>query len=71
MLQEVLNQLSKRELAALDKATSALYFGDSSDYCTALWNVIDALIGDEINLNEVEPEMLYRELSKDNKLKKY
>lgn len=34
---------TERETNALRAAVNALYFGDSADYCTALWSVVKAI----------------------------
>ena len=35
---------------ALEAAVAAIYFGDNSDYCTALWDVVASLGGDDAKL---------------------
>ena len=37
------NSLTERELKALKPIVDALYFADSSDYQTALWQALDTL----------------------------
>jgi hypothetical protein len=41
---ERLKQLSDREKKALEEASTAIYFTDSSDYLSGLWGVVSALL---------------------------
>lgn len=44
---------------ALHVAVAALYFGDNSDYCTALWDVVEALSPETCALLEKDPRGAY------------
>lgn len=44
----IIESLSEREREALNHATSAIYFNDSSDYISGLWGVVSVLIGDDL-----------------------
>lgn len=44
----ILNGLTEKEKNALKEALSPIYFSDSADYIRGLWNVVQALIGDQV-----------------------
>ena len=47
---------------AMAKAVEALYFGDGSDYETALWQIVDALGGQKaVDMLEDDEEQAYSE----------
>lgn len=48
----VIDTLSVREKEALRAATSVLYLNDSTDYINGLWDVVRALVGDNVAENE-------------------
>ena len=48
----VIDSLSERERSALEPAVSAIYFTDSSDYLSGLWDVVSAIVGNNIVRNE-------------------
>lgn len=48
----VIDTLSVREKEALRAATSVLYLNDSTDYINGLWDVVRALVGDNVVENE-------------------
>ena len=45
---------------ALRAATAAIYFADSSDYCTALWDVVRALSPGTADLLENNPNEAFK-----------
>lgn len=47
-LTEIIQSLTKKEQEALKAAVSVLYFEDSSDYANGLWEVVRAIIGNEL-----------------------
>ena len=51
---------------ALGEAVAAIYFGDSSDYLSALWTIVQDLGGDEaVSLLEADEGAAYAKYSKD------
>ena len=49
---------------ALDKAVSAIYFNDNSDYETALWEIVGELGGQEaVDLLESNPKAAFDKYS--------
>lgn len=63
----IIESLSEREREALNHATSAIYFNDSSDYISGLWGVVSSLIGDDLtNQDSFSIEDLYDTLSRED-----
>lgn len=44
----ILDQFTSRELAALNAALSVIHLNDSSDYINGLWDVLRALLGNDV-----------------------
>lgn len=59
-IQAIINSLTPKEKDALREAIAAIYFQDSADYIRGLWNVVNVLIGDKLDLDELDiKEWLY------------
>lgn len=56
--------MTDRPVQALQKAVAALYFADSSDYKTALWDVVRALSPDMAKLLEQDEAKAFQESQK-------
>jgi hypothetical protein len=63
-IENIIVDLTLKEKNALREAISPIYFSDSADYIRGLWNVVIALIGEDIeniNLQEwlyaLDPEL--------------
>lgn len=62
---EAIKERDKVIRIALDEAVAALYFGDSADYETQLWRVVDAIRTVPDEDEEKWLEALYHELNPD------
>jgi hypothetical protein len=51
--------MNDREKFILKEAAGTIYFNDSADYLRVLWNIIDILIGDKIDIDYVEAKVIY------------
>ena len=53
-------QLSRKHTAALAEAVKVLYLDDDSDYCSALWKIVEILGGsDAVDLLESSERAAY------------
>ncbi|WPS85519.1 hypothetical protein SMD22_00225 (plasmid) [Brevibacillus halotolerans] len=59
-INSIISSLSQKEKEALKEAIAPIYFEDRADYIRGLWNVVNVLIGDKIDMDEVNTkEWLY------------
>lgn len=59
-IDKIINSLTMKEKEVLIEAISPLYFEDRSDYIRGLWDIVNVLIGDRVNVDDIDvKEWLY------------
>jgi hypothetical protein len=55
-INSIISTLTEKEKNALKEAVAPIYFKDSADYIRGLWNVVNVLIGDKVDMDQFNPK---------------
>jgi hypothetical protein len=64
---KMIKKLTKKEKEILKAAIAPIYFADNSDYLSGLWQVVGAILGDKVDLKDIDPQKLLYALEPDLK----
>jgi hypothetical protein len=55
---KMIKKLTKKEKQILKAVIAPIYFADNSDYLSGLWEVVGVILGDKVDLRDLNPQKL-------------